>query len=1362
MSLNSNESTLLLLRIKRLKFFHKKKTKMVHKKMLATLAVALSLTTLVKAEGNYLKGDFHQHTTYSDGSYSFAHMMAKNNQYGLDWWANNDHGGGFNRDGRVSGSDLNTTVYWDSYSANAILGSTSSSGGHQNMWRWQSLRDYSFVDVLTARLLYPSKTIIQGYEWNVPGHEHASFAVISNQFDAAPNCNPLAEFEFKFDNSDNDVTGGVAQGWTKSTATDHAKTLEAITWLQTNYKTTSYVVPAHPERQKKYKINDFRDMNNAGPDVCFGFESMPGHQKSSGRGGYSANSDGGVTYGGCGVYAAEIGGMWDAMLSEGRNFWLFANSDSHSESGDFYPGEYQKNYTYTTGKSAQNIVDGLRAGNTWVVEGDLIDSLVYNIETVDTEKTTGVMGADMLITKGKTIKITIKARDPQGNNFNTYSAYTNPELNHIDLIKGKITGMVDPSSADYSVASVNTTSVIARFDANGGVADSKNIVSKQWKSLGNGWVEMSMIIPNVTDSVYFRLRGTNQGLNVENETDAAGNPLTDALMGDNNAEKAFADLWFYSNPIFVYTTATVTKAFQIMSGDDDLEECIAPINGQTQTEPIGSVDPGSSDIELGSENTDNSIPQLAGLRFSGVQLNKNAVVKNAYIQFEVDETKASDPCNLFIYTEDNDNPLTFVSENNSLSSRTLLKDSITWNIDSSEGKVVNAKLNSPALTSLVQATVNRSGWAAGNAMAFYVKGLGTRTVESYDGEPSAAATLFVEYDMTNQDILDMQIADSIAVKHKQISDSILAKVSELNEIDYTIPTWTSLKRAITSTTASSDFASIVALEEAIDGLKSKEMPYTVSMAINGNPTSQLGFTWYTNLGIDKGEVQIVQGKVSAIADFETASKTVFAADTLNIHNLNYTNSRNNLSSLAGIADNSKRDYSSHKALVSGLTANTSYSYRVGKNGSWSEIGTFTTAKANKDDFSFFYIADTQAMNDDYFSVSQRTVKTAAETVPNAQFCLMTGDLVESSGSSNSEWEWERWFELMQPVWKNMPIAPVCGNHDKSTNKNLTNHFNTAKVDFDQKMSTTPGTVYSFVYGDALFIACSTEDYGVPGYLDSLQNYVRREVAAHPEVKWKIAFYHKTVYTGSQSHQSDSDGKTVREALVPVFDEVGIDLAFQGHDHIYEVIGVTNNFSMVDGAVNGVETVSAGGDRENMTGKSGGVYNVQNGTLFFLNNSAGKKKYEPRTEAQMNDAFNRTGVTNYWGMFTGKFGQTGEPTFSDVKISTDTIFVTTYTVDPAGVATKYDAFKVVKSTDTTTKLDNSQQSMNIRIYPNPSNSVVNVDGVKADFIGLYDLKGQLVTSVKGLNRIDVSSLNEGAYLIKVLSADKMFVDKIVVD
>lgn len=86
-----------------------------------------------KAE--WLSGDFHQHTTYTDGSKTFPFVMEKNDQFGLDWWANSEHGGSRARDGQDH--------FWDDpnyFDPNPILdfnGATEKYNGitHQAMWR---------------------------------------------------------------------------------------------------------------------------------------------------------------------------------------------------------------------------------------------------------------------------------------------------------------------------------------------------------------------------------------------------------------------------------------------------------------------------------------------------------------------------------------------------------------------------------------------------------------------------------------------------------------------------------------------------------------------------------------------------------------------------------------------------------------------------------------------------------------------------------------------------------------------------------------------------------------------------------------------------------------------------------------------------------------------------------------------------------------------------------------------------------------------------------------------------------------------------------------------------------------------------
>lgn len=74
--------------------------------------------------------------------------------------------------------------------------------------------------------------------------------------------------------------------------------------------------------------------------------------------------------------------------------------------------------------------------------------------------------------------------------------------------------------------------------------------NKEWKTDADGYSTITYVMPKVQKGEYLRLRGTNLGMNVENET-RDGNPLNDDLQGKDDKTKAWADLWFYSNPIFV-------------------------------------------------------------------------------------------------------------------------------------------------------------------------------------------------------------------------------------------------------------------------------------------------------------------------------------------------------------------------------------------------------------------------------------------------------------------------------------------------------------------------------------------------------------------------------------------------------------------------------------------------------------------------------------------------------------------------------------------------------------------------------------------------------------------------------------------
>ena len=153
------------------------------------------------------------------------------------------------------------------------------------------------------------------------------------------------------------------------------------------------------------------------------------------------------------------------------------------------------------------------------------------------------MGGELIIKDRRwsrePLVLTIKFKSPSVNNNGD-----SPVVDHVDLIAGEIKGKVDPSSPDYTKATNETTKVIATFTAD------------DWRVDRDEYKIITYRIDDLDKSMYFRLRGTNLARNTPFETDAEGNPLADALvtqnLGIDGAKEAWADLWFYSNPIFVY------------------------------------------------------------------------------------------------------------------------------------------------------------------------------------------------------------------------------------------------------------------------------------------------------------------------------------------------------------------------------------------------------------------------------------------------------------------------------------------------------------------------------------------------------------------------------------------------------------------------------------------------------------------------------------------------------------------------------------------------------------------------------------------------------------------------------------------
>ncbi len=522
-------------------------------------AVALAAGTVAMAAGfgaaaspdplgRWTVGDLHTHTVESDDSratQTLDFLLSKAfDKYKLDWMALTNHLRSSKYDS--NGNLLPAPVPF-AYSMESI--------------------EIPHVRALQARGTYADKLIFSGFEWDVPTHDHVGVTLFEDTYSKAESTKGAKEFQYLFTTLSESLFDPVdVANWKikyenrryNSSASD---ALTAVSWLKTNYPATSLATINHPSRNpNKYTIADLRQMNDLAPDTMFMIEGMVGNQMEPDRGGYtSAYVDANLpnrAYGGVDAMVAKVGGVWDALLGEGRRIWNIADSDSHfkidaaGNSSGYYPGEYAKNHVwmpYQTYGTSVGIISSLRAGRMYGVFGDLIDDLDFKVVG---SSGTAYMGQKIEVGAGEKVKFTIRFKSPDFNNYlrpvdGDQLANMKPVVNHVDLIVGDVTPKAVVGTPAYNVATNNSTRVLQRFTA----AD--------WKVGRDGYASVTVqLVANKNQ--YFRLRGTNLAVDAPGLS-LRGEPLADQkTSGSNNNERVnaindrnYSSLWFYSNPVFV-------------------------------------------------------------------------------------------------------------------------------------------------------------------------------------------------------------------------------------------------------------------------------------------------------------------------------------------------------------------------------------------------------------------------------------------------------------------------------------------------------------------------------------------------------------------------------------------------------------------------------------------------------------------------------------------------------------------------------------------------------------------------------------------------------------------------------------------
>ena len=262
-------------------------------------------------------------------------------------------------------------------------------------------------------------------------------------------------------------------------------------------------------------------------------------------------------------------------------------------------------------------------------------------------------------------------------------------------------------------------------------------------------------------------------------------------------------------------------------------------------------------------------------------------------------------------------------------------------------------------------------------------------------------------------------------------------------------------------------------------------------------------------------------------------------------------------SLSGVADGAS-GVIDHSVTLSGLSPDTLYYYSV---------GTATETLAGGDSTFFFrthpllgtvlptriwVIGDSGTANASAQAVRNAYVTFAGTRATDAW--LMLGDNAYSSGT-DAEYQ-NAVFNMYPAILKQAFLWPTLGNHDTAGSSNPPSTLPYYQM-FTLPMNGEAGGIasgtedyYSFDRGNIHFVCLDsmTSDRSPTA---AMATWLVNDLAATAQT-WLIAFWHHPPYSKG-SHNSDTEIELVemRQNILPILEDYGVDLVLTGHSHSYE-------------------------------------------------------------------------------------------------------------------------------------------------------------------------------------------------------------------
>lgn len=296
--------------------------------------------------------------------------------------------------------------------------------------------------------------------------------------------------------------------------------------------------------------------------------------------------------------------------------------------------------------------------------------------------------------------------------------------------------------------------------------------------------------------------------------------------------------------------------------------------------------------------------------------------------------------------------------------------------------------------------------------------------------------------------------------------------------------------------------------------------------------------------------QTVAWRTDASVDFAVAEISPASATP----GLHYTAKEFQGASLPLATENGEAHH--HHVTFSELQPDTLYAYRV-RGGShqvaeqsaqvaWSEWFQFRTPKAEFSPYTAVYLGDAQNGVKSHFS---RVIREAFRSAPEAMVMVHAGDLVNSRYGVHDN-EWGEWFDAGGWLHGMMNQIAAPGNHEYIEHENgprtivpqWETHFATPNNGPEPLQSSVWFTDFQGVRYISLD---SMQGIQSEEYAKLQADWLRTVLADNPN-KWTIVTHHHPMFSVSLGR----DNPQLRKYWQPIYEEFGVDLVLQGHDHTY--------------------------------------------------------------------------------------------------------------------------------------------------------------------------------------------------------------------